>query len=203
MSKNKQNSKSFCGFSVKELIQMASLILAILLGIIVGNMIYNNPKDIGIDYSIVDEYKTLRQQTVDEYNTLLDVQKSGTVVNIGKLEAYYNKYKSFEIDYSSSDAKPLATKLRQRLDHQNKTLIININKINTAIKNNTKVDYNSLKITDSTKDNNEIKPIINKCAKDVWQELKSFRKTMVGFYVFAISFIILQCVIDIVGRFFS
>ena len=203
MSKNKQNSKSFCGFSVKELIQIASLILAILLGVIVGNMVYNNPKDIEIDYSIVNQYKTIRQQTIDEYNTLLDVQKSGTVVNVGKLEAYYNKYKKFEIDYADRWSEPLAVRLHQRLDQQNKTLIININKINTAIKNNIKVDYNSLKITDSTKDDNEIKPIINKCAKDVWQELKSLRKIMLGFYVFAISFIILQCIIDVVGRFFS
>lgn len=203
MNKNKQNSKSFCGFSVKELIQIASLILALLLGIIVSNMVYNNPKDIEIDYSIVNQYKTLRQQTIGEYNALLDVQKSGTVVNVGKLEVYYNKYKKFEIDYSGWDAKPLAIKLRQRLDYQNKMLIINVNKINTAIKNNIKVDYNSLKITDSIKDNNEIKPIINKCAKDVWQELKSLRKIMLGFYVFAISFVILQCVIDVVGRFFS
>lgn len=203
MNKNKQNSKSFCGFSVKQLIQIVSLILALLLGITVGNMVYNNPKDIEIDYSIVNQYKTIRQQTIDEYNALLDVQKSGTVVNVGKLEAYYNKYKKFETDYAGRWSKPLAVKLHQRLDQQNKTLIININKINTAIKNNTKVDYNSLKITDSTKDDNEIKPIINKCAKDVWQELKSLRKIMLGFYVFAISFIILQCVIDVVGRFFS
>lgn len=203
MNKNKQNSKSFCGFSVKELIQIASLILAILLGIIVGNMVYNNPKDIGIDYSIVDEYKTLRQQTIDEYNALLDVQKSGTVVNVGKLEAYYNKYKKFESDYAVGDSGPLGKKLCQRLDQQNKTLIININKINTAIKNNTKVDYNSLKITDSTKDDNEIKPIIIQHAKDAWQELKTFRKIMVGFYICAISFIILQCAIDVVERFFS
>jgi hypothetical protein len=203
MNKNKQNSKSFCGFSVKELIQIASLILALLLGVIVGNMVYNNPKDIEIDYSIVDQYKAIRQQTIDEYNTLLDVQKLGTVVNVGKLEAYYNKYKKFEIDYSGWDAKPLAIKLRQRLDYQNKMLIINVNKINTAIKNNTKVDYNSLKITNNIKDDNEIKPIINQCAKDVWQELKSLRKIMVGFYVFAISFIILQCAIDVVERFFS
>lgn len=203
MNKNKQNSKGFCGLSVKELFQIASLILAPLLGIIVGNMVYNNPKDIEIDYSIVNQYKTLRQQTIDEYNTLLDVQKSGTVVNVGKLEAYYNKYKEFEIDYAGWYSEPLGKKLHQRLDWQNKTLIINVNKINTAIKNNMKVDYNSLKITDSTKDDNEIKPIINQCAKDAWQELKSLRKIIVGFYICAISFIILQCTIDVVERFFS
>lgn len=91
------------------------------------------------------------------------------VVNVEKLDTHHNRIRS---NYDAETDKTLVKELNQRLDYQNKTLIAKLKKNNTAIKNNIKVDYNSLKITNNIKDDNEVKPLIQEYVENYQSEDK-------------------------------
>lgn len=157
MNENVESTKTHSKTSVGEWIMSISLILGILLGLTASFMSCNSPSYNEVNYNIIDQYSIIRQQVVNNYNALLDVQKSGVVVNVEKLDAHHNKIRN---NYDNEYDKKLIEKFNQRLDYQNKTLIAKLKKNNAAIKNNTKVDYNSLKIVNNIKDNNELGSII-------------------------------------------
>lgn len=168
----KTRSKKLVG----EWIMSISLILGILLGLTASFTSCNSPSYSHINYNIIDQYSVIRQKIVNNYNSLLDVQKSGVVVNVEKLDTHHNKIRN---NYDNEDDKTLIEKLNQRLDYQNKTLIAKLKKNNKAIKNNTKVDYNSLKIVNNIKDNNELGSIISQNVN-----LRQNNKSVIRFWLF-------------------
>lgn len=157
MNENVESTKTYSKTSVGEWIMSISLILGILLGLTASFMSCNSPSYNEVNYNIIDQYSIIRQQAVNNYNALLDVQKSGVVVNVEKLDTHHNRIRN---NYDNEYDKKLIEKFNQRLDYQNKTLIAKLKKNNAAIKNNMKVDYNSLKIVNNIKDNNELGSII-------------------------------------------
>lgn len=157
MNKNVESTQTRSKKSIGEWIKSISVILGILLGLVASFMSCNSPSYNEVNYNIIDQYSVIRQQAVNNYNALLDVQKSGVVVNVEKLDAHHNRIRS---NYDAEADKTLVKELNQRLDYQNKTLITKLKKNNAAIKNNIKVDYNSLKIVNNIKDNNELGAII-------------------------------------------
>lgn len=157
MNENVESTKTRSKTSVGEWIMSISLILGILLGLTASFTSCNSPSYNDVNYNIIDQYNIIRQQAVDNYNALLDVQKSGVVVNVEKLDTHHNRIRN---NYDNEYDKKLIEKFNQRLDYQNKTLIAKLKKNNAAIKNNMKVDYNSLKIVNNIKDNNELGSII-------------------------------------------
>lgn len=157
MNENVESTKTRSKTSVGEWIMLISLILGILLGLTASFTSCNSPSYNDVNYNIIDQYNIIRQQAVDNYNALLDVQKSGVVVNVEKLDTHHNRIRN---NYDNEYDKKLIEKFNQRLDYQNKTLIAKLKKNNAAIKNNMKVDYNSLKIVNNIKDNNELGSII-------------------------------------------
>lgn len=119
--------------------------------------------------SIINEYKTSRQTLVNNYNNLLlDAKRSGKPINTN--DFINNDEISFE-NYCGNDkvskvGKVFCKKLHKRLVNNRETLTDKLKNVNNDISNNVKIDYNSLKITNNIKDDNEVRPLIQEYVKN-------------------------------------
>lgn len=128
--------------------------------------------------NIISEYKTSRQASIYTYNSLIaDVQKSNKTINVPdfnnddgtSFEHYFDNNANVSV---GSSTKTIIKKLDKRLVTINKLLVNRLKQVNSAIKNNIKIDYNSLKINNIVKDDNELKSIIKEYVKNYQQESK-------------------------------
>lgn len=128
--------------------------------------------------NIISEYKTSRQASIYVYNSLItDAQKSNKTINIPDFNnddgTSFVHYFNNNISVSASPStKKIIKKLDKRLVIINKLLVNRLKRVNSAIKNNIKIDYNSLKIGNIVKDDNELKLIIKGYVKNYQQESK-------------------------------
>lgn len=128
--------------------------------------------------NIISEYKSSRQASIYTYNSLIaDAQKSNKTINVPdfnnddgtSFEHYFDNNANVSV---GSSTKTIIKKLDKRLVTINKLLVNRLKQVNSAIKNNIKTDYNSLKINNIVKDDNELKSIIKEYVKNYQQESK-------------------------------
>ena len=196
---------------IRHNIPIAVLFASIIVGIIVCTLVASCPCK--PDYTMADQYKTLQQQSVDDYNFLLakSQKNNGELINIDELgesykvnnvEEYYNSQHVTSVEENNcnckngrnrkkrgrpTEYKELITKLNNLLIATNNRLKSNLKKVNNAIINNVKVDYNSLKVTN--KDiNAKLKPFVDKYNED-WRIAVAQEK--IGLYVIIGFFIML------------
>lgn len=164
---------------------------------IIGNF-YTPYKNENLNYTVFNQYKSLKQKSVDNYNQLLaDSQNSGKPVSLSNfnnvseadIESYLTKGRGgFILRFYGSD---LVTKLSNLIENNNNKLSNRLVNVNNAIKNNQSVDYDSLKVVNN---NSELKPIIADYVKDnrdVEMLLKMAITTMtIVFAIIIISFIL-------------
>lgn len=196
---------------IRHNIPIAVLFAGIIVGIIVCTLVASCPCK--PNYTMVDQYKTLQQQSVDDYNFLLakSQKNNGELINIDELgesykvnnvEEYYNSQHATSVEENNcnckngrnrkkrgrpTEYKELITKLNNLLIATNNRLKSNLKKVNNAIINNVKVDYNSLKITNKEIDA-KLKPIVDKYSED-WRIAVTQEK--IGLYVIIGFFIML------------
>lgn len=196
---------------IRHNIPIVVLFASIIVGIIVCTLVASCPCK--PNYTMVDQYKTLQQQSVGDYNFLLakSQKNNGELINIDELgesykvnnvEEYYNSQHATSVDENNCDCKngrnrkkrgrpteykELITKLNNLLTTTNNRLKSNLKKVNNAIINNVKVDYNSLKITNKEIDA-KLKPIVDKYSED-WRIAVAQEK--IGLYVIIAFFIML------------
>lgn len=125
--------------------------------------------------SIINEYKTSRQTLVNNYNSLLtDAQKSGKPININDFSN--NDEISFENSCGNGDisesGKEFCKKLHKRLVNSREMLTDKLKNVNNDMSNNIKIDYDSLKITNNIKDDNEVRPLIQEYVENYQSEDK-------------------------------
>lgn len=129
--------------------------------------------------NIISEYKTSRQASIYTYNSLIaDAQKSNKTINVPdfnnddgtSFEHYFDNNTSVSV---SPSTKKVIKKFDKRLVITNKLLVNRLKQVNSAIKNNLKINYDSLKINNIVKDDNELKPIIKEYVKNYQQESKT------------------------------
>lgn len=129
--------------------------------------------------NIISEYKTSRQASIYTYNSLIaDAQKSNKTINVPdfnnddgtSFEHYFDNNTSVRV---SPSTKKVIKKFDKRLVITNKLLVNRLKQVNSAIKNNLKINYDSLKINNIVKDDNELKPIIKEYVKNYQQESKT------------------------------
>ena len=160
---------------------------------------------------MVDQYKTLQHQSVDDYNFLLakSQKNNGELINIDELgesykvnnvEEYYNSQHATSVEENNcnckngrnrrkrskpAEYKETIVKLNNLLTVTNNRLKSNLKKVNNAIINNVKVDYNSLKVTNKDIDA-KLKPIVDKYNED-WQAGITGEKistyVIIGFFI--------------------
>lgn len=176
---------------VRHNIPIVVLFAGIIVGIIICALVANCPCK--PDYTMVNQYKTLQQKSVDDYNFLLakSQKNNGELINIDELgesykvnnvEEYYNSQHVTSVDENNcnckngrnrrklskpAEYKETTTKLNNLLTTTNNRLKSNLKKVNNAITHNVKVDYDSLKVTSKDIDA-KLKPIVDKYNKD-WQ----------------------------------
>lgn len=177
---------------VRHNIPIVVLFAGIIVGIIFCAVVTDYPCK--PDYTMVDQYKTLQQQSVDDYNFLLakSQKNNGELINIDELgesykvnniEEYYNSQHVTSVDENNCNCKngrnrrkrakwppeykESITKLNNLLTTTNNRLKSNLKKVNNAITHNVKVYYDSLKVTSKDIDA-KLKPIVDKYNKD-WQ----------------------------------
>lgn len=177
---------------VRHNIPIVVLFACIVVGIIFCAVVADYPCK--PDYTMVDQYKTLQQQSVDNYNFLLakSQKNNGELINISELdesykinniEEYYNSQHATSVNENDCNCKngrnrrkrakwppeykESITKLNNLLTTTNNRLKSNLKKVNNAITHNVKVDYDSLKVTSKDIDA-KLKPIVDKYNKD-WQ----------------------------------
>lgn len=128
--------------------------------------------------NIISEYKSSRQASIYVYNSLItDAQKSNKTINIPDFnndeDTSFVHYFDNNISVSASPStKAIIKKLDKQLIIINKLLVNRLKQVNSAIKNNVKIDYNSLKIGNIVKDDNGLKLIIKGYVKNYQQESK-------------------------------
>lgn len=125
--------------------------------------------------SIINEYKNSRQTLVNNYNSLLtDAQKSGKPINVNDFSN--NDEISFENSCGngniSESGKEFCKKLHKRLVNNREMLTDKLKNVNNDMSNNIKIDYDSLKITNNIKDDNEVRPLIQEYVKNYQTEDK-------------------------------
>lgn len=176
---------------VRHNIPIVVLFAGIIVGIIICALVANCPCK--PDYTMVNQYKTLQQKSVDDYNFLLakSQKNNGELINIDELgesykvnnvEEYYNSQHDTSVDENNcnckngrnrkkrgkpAEYKETIIKLNNLLTTTNNRLESNLKKVNNAITHNVKVDYDSLKVTSKDIDA-KLKPIVDKYNKD-WQ----------------------------------
>lgn len=204
---------------IRHNIPIGVLFAGIIVGIIICALVASCPCK--PDYKMVNQYKTLQQQSVDDYNFLLakSQKNNGELINIDELgvsykvnniEEYYNSQHNITSDDENrcncknghkrrklskpTEYKETITKLNNLLTTTNDRLKSNLKKVNNAIINNVKVDYNSLKVTNKDIDA-KLKPVVDKYNED-WQARVTQEK--IGSYVIIGFFIMLGVIY--VGR---
>lgn len=203
---------------IRHNIPIGVLFAGIIVGIIICALVASCPCK--PDYTMVDQYKTLQHQSVDDYNFLLakSQKNNGELINIDELgesykinniEEYYNSQHATSEDENDCNCKngrnrkrrskpkeykEIITKLNNLLTTTNNRLESNLKKVNNAIINNVKVDYNSLKVTNKDIDA-KLKPAVDKYNED-WQARVTQEK--IGSYVIIGFFIMLGVIY--VGR---
>lgn len=147
---------------------------------------------------IINEYKNSRQTLVNNYNNLLsDAKRSGKPININDFSN--NDEISFE-NYCGNDrvskvGKAFCKKLHKRLVNNRETLTDKLKNVNNDMSNNVKIDYNSLKITNNIKDDNEVRPLIQEYVKNYQLAGKNDAICLLSiFVVFFIAVIVLSAV---------
>lgn len=147
---------------------------------------------------IINEYKTSRQTLVNNYNNLLsDAKRSGKPININDFSN--NDEISFE-NYCGNDrvskvGKAFCKKLHKRLVNNRETLTDKLKNVNNDMSNNVKIDYNSLKITNNIKDDNEVRPLIQEYVKNYQLAGKNDAICLLSIFVaFFIAVIVLSAV---------
>lgn len=147
---------------------------------------------------IINEYKNSRQTLVNNYNNLLsDAKRSGKPININDFSN--NDEISFE-NYCGNDGvskvgKAFCKKLHKRLVNNRETLTDKLKNVNNDISNKVKIDYNSLKITNNIKDDNEVRPLIQEYVKNYQLAGKNDAICLLSiFVVFFIAVIVLSAV---------
>lgn len=177
------------------------------LGISTSNM-PDKPDDTKI---IANQYKTLQQESIDNYNLLLtnsqnhpdqliNINEFDKSYKINNIEEYYNEHNTSQVDCDCDNSTTeYATKLNNLLTATNNKLITNLKKVNNAISRGVKVDYDSLKITDNSTINAKLKPIMDKYVKD-WSSAMRTRKSIAFLpFLVVVCFIFLMwsmCVFD-------
>lgn len=194
---------------IRHNIPIVVLFAGIIVGIIICALVASCPCK--PDYTMVDQYKTLQHQSVDDYNFLLakSQKNNGELINIDELgesykvnnvEEYYNSQHATSVDENNCDCKngrnrrkrgkpkeykETIIKLNNLLTTTNNRLKSNLKKVNNAIINNVKVDYNSLKITNKDIDA-KLKPVVDKYNED-WQAAVTGEKisayAIIGFFI--------------------
>lgn len=203
---------------IRHNIPIVVLFAGIIVGIIICALVASCPCK--PDYTMVDQYKTLQHQSVDDYNFLLakSQKNNGELINIDELgesykinniEEYYNSQHATSVEENNCDCKngrkrrklskpaeykETIIKLNNLLITTNNRLESNLKKVNNAIINNVKVDYNSLKVTSKDIDA-KLKPVVDKYNED-WQARVTQEK--IGSYVIIGFFIMLGVIY--VGR---
>jgi hypothetical protein len=153
-------------------------------GIFINNM-PDKPDNVKI---MTSKYKTLQQESIDNYNLLLtnsqnhpdqliDVNKFDESYIINNIEEYSNKPTQIRCDCQSSTE--YATRLNNLLTTTNNKLKSNLKKVNNAISRTIKVDYDSLKITNNDITDAKLQSITDKYVKDYkndmrWQKSTAF-----------------------------
>ena len=147
---------------------------------------------------IINEYKTSRQTLVNNYNNLLlDAKRSGKPINtndfINNDEISFENY--CDNDKVSKVGKVFCKKLHKRLVNNRETLTDKLKNVNNDMSNNVKIDYNSLKITNNIKDDNEVRPLIQEYVKNYQSTGKNDAICLLSIFVaFFIAVIVLSAV---------
>lgn len=128
--------------------------------------------------NIISKYKSSRQASIYVYNSLItDAQKSNKTINIPDFNnddgtSFVHCFDNNISVSASPSTKAIIKKLDKQLIIINKLLVNRLKQVNSAIKNNVKIDYNSLKIGNIVKDDNGLKLIIKGYVKNYQQESK-------------------------------
>lgn len=193
----KNNSKSFfsrLGNAIKENL-FATTVLGILwligggfflgVGIFTNNM-PDKPSDIKI---MTSQYKTLQQESINDYNLLLtnsqnhpdqliNINELGESYKINNIEEYYGKHNTDgRISCDCHSSTEYVTRLNNLLTTTNNKLITNLKKVNNAISRSVKVDYDSLKITDNSIIDAKLQSITDKYVKDYKNDMRWLKFT--------------------------
>lgn len=125
--------------------------------------------------AIVKQYKNFHKKSTEEYNRILtNYQRNGKLI---APDSFYSTHKTTleyncktNHDYCSNNN--LIKNLNKNLTEYNNKLANKIEKVNNAISDNIKVDYNSLKTSDNI-NNNWLQSIVKQHVEDCKNRLKT------------------------------
>ena len=136
--------------------------------------------------AIVKQYKNLHKNSTSEYNRILtNYERNGVLITPNN---FYSTHKTIledcktNSDYCSDDS--LIKKLNKNLAEYNSKLVNKIKKVNNAISNNMKINYNSLKIRDNI-NNSWLKSIVKQHVEWRKNSLKTISNICKFILVFA------------------
>lgn len=203
-------------FSIRENLFpiIVYLVAVLILGVAtihVGvNTINLSDKIDGTNETIVVQYKTLQQESINNYNLLLTNSQNhpNQLININELdesykvndiEKHYNSPKTWQSGYDcgwsaqcsvkKEPYKKYVSKINNLLKTTNNKLIENLKKVNYAISKRTKINYDSLKITNNNFVNSRLQPIINEYEEDYSSEVKQAKSHVFHPFIFVMFFI--------------
>lgn len=199
-------------FSIREnlLPIIVYLVAVLILGVAtihVGvNTINLSDKIDGTNETIITQYKTLQQESINNYNLLLTNSQNhpDQLININELdesykvddiEKHYNSPKTVRCGWSvqcsvkKEPYKKYVSKINNLLKTTNNKLIDNLKKVNYAISKRGKIDYDSLKITNNNFVNSKLQPIISEYNEDYSNEVKTAKSHVFYPFIFVLFFI--------------
>lgn len=141
---------------------------------------------------IVKQYENLHKNSTSEYNRVLtNYERNGVLINP---ENFYSAHKTaledcnINQDYCYDNS--LIKKLNKNLTEYNNKLADKIKKVNNAISNNMKINYNSLKIRD-TINNSWLKSIVKQHVEGHKNQLKTISNIckFILVFVFVVGFL--------------
>lgn len=142
--------------------------------------------------AIVKQYKNLHKNSTNEYNRILtNYQRNGALITP---DNFYSTHQTTledcktNRDYCSDNS--LIEKLNKNLIEYNNKLVDKIKKVNNAISNNMKINYNSLKISDNI-NNSWLKSIIKQHVENCKNQLKTISNgcKFILVFVFVVGFL--------------
>lgn len=142
--------------------------------------------------AIVKQYKNLHKNSTSEYNRVLaNYQRNGMLITP---DNFYSTHKTTLEDCKTNHDfcadNNLIKNLNKNLTEYNNKLVDKIKKVNNAISNNIKINYNSLKINDNI-NNSWLKSIVKRHVEGRKNSLKTISNIckFILVFVFVVGFL--------------